>query len=161
LTPREEFFREVERLLNKKSGVFCIIGYTRPYLADKVLNDLFTTYYNDVLGSLKDPGEKGCYWDIRRLSVDSKYTDYHFPFAVERKDWTERRDIPVEAFIGLIRSYSSYQTMSQTFEDAWTRDPSEDPLIQLQHSMEKIVPNGKTMSMDVPFFTILHSKKEG
>ena len=148
-------------MLNKKSGVFCIIGYTRPYLVDKALNDLFSAYYNDVLGSLLDPGEKGCYWDIRRLSVDSKYTDYHFPFAVERKDWTERRDIPVEAFIGLIRSYSSYQTMHDTFRDEWAKNPMEDPLVQLQKSMEKIVPSGENMAMDVPFFTILHSKNQG
>lgn len=57
LTPHDKFFKEVKRMMNPLTGVFCIVGYTRPHLTLPALNQLFLDFYNNTLGSLKKPGE--------------------------------------------------------------------------------------------------------
>ena len=51
LTPHEKFFKEVDRLLKPERGVFVIVGYTRPFLVNNDLNEIWESFYFDQLGN--------------------------------------------------------------------------------------------------------------
>ena len=52
LTPHEKFFCEIERLLRPDTGLFVIVGYTRPFVANRELNEIWEKFYFDRLGNL-------------------------------------------------------------------------------------------------------------
>ena len=79
LVPHDKFFCEVNRVLKIK-GTFTAVGYRIPALVRPDLQENFDYFYNDILGSKKLPGEKGCFWDTNRRSVDNFYDDIDFPF---------------------------------------------------------------------------------
>lgn len=45
LTPHDLFFDEVQRLLKPKEGSFVIVGYTRPFIANSALNEVWERFY--------------------------------------------------------------------------------------------------------------------
>lgn len=51
LTPHEKLFCEVERLLKPYTGLFVIVGYTRPFVANRELNEIWEKFYFDQLGN--------------------------------------------------------------------------------------------------------------
>ena len=159
LTPHDQFLAEVERLLNPRGGVFCIVGYTRPFIQDDQLNDIFSHFYYEKLGSLKKPGEAGCYWDIERALVDSKYCNHQFPFTMERKNFSTDLDFTTEDFLKYVRTLSGYQTYR-------ARNPADpDPLINMKKDFSNVLassgsdPNSALIKVKFPYFTLLHIKK--
>lgn len=110
LTPHDIFFNEVNRLLRPDGGAFVIVGYTRPFLANQRMNDIWEEFYFNQLGSLKKPGEAGCWWDVERTIVDSKYITFPFPFKVETLDFTECLSYSVDDFMNYVQTLSAYQT---------------------------------------------------
>ena len=48
---------------------------------------------------MKKPGEAGCWWDVDRTIVDSKYITFPFPFKVETLDFTECLSYSVDDFM--------------------------------------------------------------
>ena len=59
---------------------------------------------------MKKPGEAGCWWDVDRTIVDSKYITFPFPFKVETLDFTECLSYSVDDFMNYVQTLSAYQT---------------------------------------------------
>lgn len=119
LTPFNSFFSEVDRLL-KPGGTFAAVGYSIPILEHEPAQKVFQKYYFDVLGSSLKQGQQGCFWDIDRSLVDSQYSaiDFIYPSTLQRKDFPERVNMPLYAFINYLRTMSGYRgLLSHGFPD--------------------------------------------
>ena len=66
LTPYDLFFHEVKRVL-RSNGIFCAVGYKTAIILNVDAQKIFRNYYENILGSLKNPGDAGCYWEVRLL----------------------------------------------------------------------------------------------
>ena len=66
------FFDEVNRALKPK-GRLAVFGYGMCSIDDPDLDTDLKSYYFDTLGSSKEPGEPGCFWQISRPSIFCSY----------------------------------------------------------------------------------------
>ena len=157
LSPHELFFQEVIRLL-KPNGHFVAVSHrTAQIISDPELQSLHLEYYFGTLGSLKQPGEVGCYWDINRSSIDNFYSDINFPanttiYRTEFDSESPQIEMTFDDFFGFLRSVSAYQNFLATNREL------EDPLIELKRKFE-VVNKAKKMIVKFPYFSISFSKR--
>ena len=107
------------------------------------------SYYLDTLGSSKEPGEPGCFWDISRPQVDSGLINIKFPYESVTRTWeTTTKPTNLADFIGYLSSFSAYEKLLKT---------NKDPLPKLQNLLEEL---GWTTEVNVtrPFFLIMSEK---
>jgi len=124
----------------RPGGVFAVMGYGRPILADPRQEAAYRRFYYDVLGSGLKPGDKGCYWDIDRSTVDGAFPEIadfgpDFMSVAQdmaagsfRREWFKNPQVSQQRdFFGYLRSGSAYQTYLQR--------TGKDPLPELYADM--------------------------
>ena len=142
------FFEEVDRVL-KPNGRLAVFGYGMCSIDDPRLNLPFQSYYRDVLGSSKEPGEPGCHWEISRPLVDSGLEGIKFPYTTVRRTWeTTTKSTTLADFIGYLSSFSAYEKILES---------NKDPLPELKKSFEKLGWSGEE-NVSRPFFLIVSEK---
>ena len=150
LVPHEKFFKEVNRVL-KPNGVFAAVGYTVCTLLNENLEQNFKHYYDNILGSRKEPGEDGCFWDISRPSLDSLYSDVEFPYTetLQRNRYFHRVAMPVDDFFEYLRTMSAYRSL--------LNKGVADPLPELMSSFLKTLDTSDKKSkieVEFTFFSV-------
>ena len=142
------FFEEVDRVL-KSNGRLAVFGYGMCTIDNPELDALFQRYYLDTLGSSKEPGESGCYWDISRPLVDSGLEGIKFPYGTVIRKWeTITKPTTLPDFVGYLSSFSAYEKFLES---------NKDPLPPLQKSLMDLGWNGE-VNISRPFFLLLSQK---
>lgn len=142
------------RLLKPNGHFIAIQHRTAQIISNPELQLLHLEYHIETLGSLKQPGEEGCYWDINRSSIDNFYSDISFPFNITRTEFDSESpqiEMSFDDFFGFLRSISAYQNFMDMNHDV------EDPLIKLKEKFES-VNTTKKMIVKFPYFIIYFSK---
>lgn len=141
------FFAEVKRIL-RPQGTFAVLGYAVPRLQHPEMEKSFKHYYYDILGSDKEPGEPGCYWDVSRPLLDRGFAKTSFPFHHVARCWHEdHRSMALGSFADYLKSFSAYQT--------YTRK-NEDPLPTLLNELRAAgnIQDSESIDISIPFFLI-------
>ena len=139
------FFDEVNRALKPK-GRLAVFGYGMCSIDDPDLDTDLKSYYFDTLGSSKEPGEPGCFWQISRPLVDSGLESIEFPYKNVQRNWeTTSEQTSLSDFIGYLSSFSAYEKLLEN---------QKDPLPALKRSLEE---KGWKEKVNVkrPFFLII------
>ena len=107
----------------------------------------------DVLGSLKKPGSNGCWWDVDRQLVDSKYASMSFPFEVTTEHFSTNLSYSVYDFCKYIQTLSAYQTwtLAHPNSEALHKDVEREFLKML--SCQGLDPSSR-LDVQFPYFTI-------
>ena len=121
------------------SGVFAAAGYGVPTLSNRRAEAVYKKYYYETLGSAKEPGEEGCYWDCSRPILDSGHAMHTFapPFAADsvKRHWIhDKRTLSMDEFIGWMESSSAYNGYKEAVK--------HDPLPELRRQLEEAVKEG-------------------
>jgi len=145
-----DFCSATKRVL-RPGGSLAVLGYGVCSLAaGGAAEAAFKVYYHETLGAHLPLGDPGNLWDCDRRLLDSGFADVEFPFAkVQRKWHFETRRLPLEDFLGYLRTWSAYRKFIAERTDA------EDPLEALR---AQLVAGGAAESgVDVtfPYFLIL------
>ena len=139
------FFKEVNKVL-KPHGRLAVFGYGMCSIDDPDLDTKLKKYYIDTLGSSKEPGDPGCYWQISRPLVDSGLAEVDFPFKNIKRTWETTTELTtLSDFIGYLSSFSAYENFTKN---------QQDPLPDLKSSLEEGGWIGK-VNVIRPFFLIL------
>ena len=109
-------------------------------------------------GSLKEPGDEGCWWNISRPTLDSQYADVDFPYASSISRWClpEKKSMPVSSFIGYIETMSAYRMLLTKMKDG-----DEDPKFKLRDELLRSLGTKDMetmMDVEFPFFVISCTK---
>jgi len=146
------FFGEVKRVLKPEGGKLAVLGYAVPRLEDPQAEDpqlqnCFASYYVNVLGSTREPGESGCYWDISRPLLDSGFASTEFPFReVQPTHWEPvTQTATLDGFMTYLSTMSAYRTLLAS--------GVQDPLLELREQLRNSAP-GELLTVTVPFFLI-------
>lgn len=141
------FFSEVKRVLRPHGGRLAVLGYAVPRLEDAQLQNFFASYYVDVLGSNKEPGQSGCYWDISRPLLDSGFASTEFPFReVQPTHWEAVTETAtLDSFMQYLGTMSAYRALLAS--------GVPDPLPELKDQLRSSA-NGESLTVTVPFFLI-------
>eukprot|EP00053_Salpingoeca_punica_P019298 m.194112 g.194112 ORF g.194112 m.194112 type:complete len:300 (+) comp17613_c0_seq1:708-1607(+) len=158
-------------------GVLAVAGYGVLRVVDNdQAEQLFKSFYYDVLGSRLKPGDAGCYWDCDRTYLDAGLAGVEKQLSPPLdntslvRDWFyDRRQLSFEALIGYIRSMSAYQTYRQRHPH-----PQEDPLETFAQRLQPIMAAQKRqdqqqhdqqhqhqqqqLTVEFPFFLIMGRK---
>eukprot|EP00743_Colponemidia_sp_Colp-15_P005385 GILK01005787.1.p1 GENE.GILK01005787.1~~GILK01005787.1.p1 ORF type:complete len:297 (-),score=36.00 GILK01005787.1:467-1279(-) len=143
-----EFFDEAKRMLTP-GGCLMVSGYAicRIHSSERA-QELLAEHYRRL----------ETYWDCDRKSLDSQFADIEFPFArVERKSFPVHQTLPVEAFIGYLRTWSAYNTYKKGLDAA-----DNDILIPLSEQLRDIARTQDppdALSITWPFFAIFAAKQ--
>ena len=115
-------------------------------IEDPELDTEVKKYYFDTLGSSKEPGDPGCFWQISRPLVDSGLQSIDFPYKNVTRNWeTTAEPTTLSDFIGYISSFSAYEKLLEK---------QKDPLPDLKYSLEEKGWKGKVNILR-PFFLIV------
>lgn len=123
-----------------------------PSFVDPRLQAPFRRFYLEVLGSDKEPGEPGCWWEVSRPLLDSGFHDsrYTFPLRSMHRQWLhEDRALPLADFATYVQSMSAYRALLAAGE--------ADPLPGLMAELRRAAANSATQEaarLRVPFFLI-------
>jgi len=150
--PYDNFFAEVERAL-KPGGVFVAVGYCFSKLKNEKVNIISRKFYFDILGSHLSPGDKGCFWDTNRPTIDSYYSDIPFPKEAITTKLSDQKSISIKHYINYLKTLSAYRTL--------LRSGQTDPMPQIQSElMEALETNNEDTLLDIeiPFFTVSYQK---
>ncbi|XP_045173877.2 putative methyltransferase DDB_G0268948 [Mercenaria mercenaria] len=140
----ENFYSEVRRVV-KPGGVFAAYGYGNN-VVDKVnAQDVVNEFYRDLLGT---------YWDKQRKHIDEHYRRMSHPFTdwkrVENDDIAIRRQMPVEAYIGYLSTWSAWRSYLK-------KHPGSDALEKVKEKIE-VVYKGSDISVQWPVFMLIGRK---
>ena len=115
-------------------------------IEDSELDTELKKYYFDTLGSSKEPGDPGCFWQISRPLVDSGLQSISFPYKNVTRSWeTTAEPTTLSDFIGYLSSFSAYEKLLEK---------QKDPLPDLRYSLEEKGWTGK-VNVIRPFFLIV------
>jgi SAM-dependent methyltransferase len=119
------FYAEVRRVLAPR-GVLAVWTYLRPRITP-VIDAVIDWFHDDRVGA---------YWPAERKHVDTGYRSLPFPYPeLPPQNWAIAIEMPREAFVGYVSTWSSVQRALRTgdnalpaFEDritqAWGNDAS-------------------------------------
>lgn len=165
----DRFFPEAARVL-RPGGVLAILGYGACHLKleTQQASEAFERYYYETLGSNKQPGEPGCYWDCERALLDNAFQplvdgdgfgplfqrhNAPGPGRFQRHLFLKTVQQPVRDFIGYLRSWSAYRTFMQQA----AQSGAPDPLLTLPQEMGFDTLDA-TISVTFPFFLLTAQK---
>ena len=98
------------------------------------------------------------YWDCDRAVLETAFEGVDFSPLKEVGDRIREEEVsvmPVEVFIGYLRSTSAYRTMM--FQGG---KGMVDPLVELEKQLRALVGQEGKLSVACPFFAVIATKKE-
>ncbi len=100
------FYKEVQRV-TAPDGVIALVSYGVPYI-ESAANSVFQQGYWQLIHQ---------YWPAKRKHVEEGYLNILFPFTeLEFPDLFIHREMPFDAFIGYIKTWSAYKTAQKLNE---------------------------------------------
>jgi len=135
----EKFYNEVKRVL-KQDGLLALWGYALPEIENNQANDILKQFYWNTLAG---------YWDPGRTHLDDGYINIKPSFPnVERLNISMKNEMYLDSFIGYLSTWSGLNAYKKKNLD------KEDPLIDVQKSLEHIIGNSGKLKLTFPIFMV-------
>jgi len=135
----------------RPGGYLAVLGYGVCSLAASgPLEAAFKQYYHETLGSHLPHGEPGNFWECDRRSLDTGFGDTEFPFAKVQRRWHfETRRMPLDGFVGYLKTWSAYQRYMAE------RGGADDPVEALRSKLVDAAGGETGVDVTFPYFLIL------